>query len=146
PEAALLAEPADSVAGQPVEAPAGAVGQGGEPVEEGTVLVGDAGSGKLAQTIRAGRHRLGADEPVAVGGDGSGPTPYDLLLAALGACTSMTLRLYADRKGWPLERTDVTLTHAKIHASDCADCTTREGRIDRIERRIALSGPLDAAQ
>jgi putative redox protein len=109
-----------------------------------TVSGGRAG---LAQEIRAGRHRLTADEPASVpGGEDRGPTPYDLLLAALGACTSMTLSMYAERKGWDLRAVDVTLSHAKIHAEDCADCETREGRIDRIEREIALEGDLDGEQ
>ncbi|SMF04847.1 putative redox protein [Tistlia consotensis] len=139
-------EPVDSVAGQPVGEPAGAVTAGGETPAEGTVVVTESGSGRLGQTIRAGRHRLAADEPVAVGGEDGGPSPYDLLLAALGACTSMTLRLYAERKGWPLERTSVTLTHDKIHAEDCADCETRSGLLDRIGRRLELTGELDEAQ
>jgi putative redox protein len=125
-----------------VSAPAG-----GEP---GTVVVAEAGAdparGRLAQEIRVGRHRLPADEPVAAGGTDTGPNPYDLLLAALGACTSMTLRLYADHKGWPLEKVSVQLRHDKIHAADCAECETREGKIDRIVRVIELEGPLDAAQ
>jgi putative redox protein len=118
----------------------------------GTVIVGERGAdaargiSRLAQEILVGRHRLAADEPLAAGGSDLGPNPYDLLLAALGACTSMTLRLYADHKNWPLERVSVRLAHAKIHAADCADCETREGKIDRIEREIALAGPLDAAQ
>ena len=91
-------------------------------------------------------HRLLADEPVKSGGLDSGPGPYDLLLAALGACTSMTLRLYADRKKLPLTQTQVRLRHAKIHAADCAECETKEGMIDRIERAITLEGDLDAAQ
>ncbi len=114
----------------------------------GTVMVRERGpaAGRLAQRIAAGRHRLAADEPVEAGGGDTGPNPYDLLLAALGACTSMTLRLYADRKGWPVESIAIHLRHGKIHAEDCAECETREGRIDRIERRIELAGPLDAAQ
>lgn len=83
---------------------------------------------------------------MAQGGLGSGPTPYDLLLAALGSCTSMTLRLFADRKGWPLANVRVALSDHKIQAEDCADCETREGRIDEITRRISLRGELDAAQ
>lgn len=112
----------------------------------GSVTVRETGKGKFGQTIVAGRHRLNADEPESVGGEDSGPDPYALLLAALGACTSMTLRLYAERKGWPLARTTVTLRHEKIHAEDCADCETRAGLLDRIEREIALEGPLDEAQ
>lgn len=105
-----------------------------------------AGEERLAQHIRAGRHRLRADEPKKLGGDDTGPTPYDLLLAALGSCTTITLRLYADRKGWPLEDAQVELRHEKIHASDCATCDTQVGRIDRITKRIELIGPLDAEQ
>jgi len=112
----------------------------------GTVVVQEAGTGRFAQHIAAGRHALRADEPLDFGGDDSGPGPYDLLLAGLGACTSMTLRLYAERKGWPLQRVSVTLAHEKIHAQDCADCETKEGRVDRITRRLALSGDLDAEQ
>jgi uncharacterized OsmC-like protein/alpha/beta superfamily hydrolase len=125
-----------------------------EPVapEAGTVTVSDRGAGavrgisRLAQEILVGRHRLAADEPLEAGGSDLGPNPYDLLLAALGACTSMTLRLYADHKKWPLQHVRVDLSHQKIHAADCADCETREGRIDLIEREITLSGPLDEAQ
>ncbi len=112
----------------------------------GAVVVRETGAGRFAQEIAAGPHALRADEPVEYGGDDSGPGPYDLLLAALGACTSMTVRMYAERKGWPLERVSVTLSHDKIHAEDCADCETREGRVDRIVRRLALAGDLDGAQ
>ncbi len=113
---------------------------------EGAVVVTETGEGPFAQRITAGRHVLRADEPPSVGGKNSGPTPYDLLLAGLGACTSMTLRMYAGRKKLPLERVSVALRHEKIHAQDCADCETTEGRVDRIEREITLSGPLDAEQ
>jgi putative redox protein len=113
---------------------------------EGKVLVRETREGKLAQLVAAGRHVLRADEPVSAGGLDSGPSPYDLLLAALGACTSMTVRLYADLKRLPLERVEVELKHDKIHAADCADCETREGRVDRIERVIRLEGALDPAQ
>ncbi len=116
------------------------------PVEPGEVRVRETREGRFTTEIQAGPHALRADEPPGVGGDDTGPTPYGLLLAALGACTSMTLRMYADRKGWPLERATVGLRHEKIHARDCEDCETREGRVDRIEREIALEGPLDAAQ
>jgi uncharacterized OsmC-like protein/alpha-beta hydrolase superfamily lysophospholipase len=110
------------------------------------VRVVEAGDGKFAQDIYAGRHRLRADEPVSVGGTDSGPAPYDLLLAALGSCTAMTIRLYAERQQLPLERVTVDLTHARVHALDCADCETKESRIDRIERILTLEGALDDAQ
>jgi putative redox protein len=101
----------------------------------------------LAQRIQAGRHELRADEPVPSGGTDSGPDPYALLLAALGACTSMTLRLYADRKQWPLEGVSVRLSQAKVHARDCAECEDKDdARVSRITREIALSGPLSAEQ
>ena len=112
---------------------------------EGTVTVVEAGSGTYTQQITAGHHQLVADEPKPIGDD-AGPTPYDLLLAALGACTSMTLRMYADRKGWPLERVRVTLRHSRIHAKDCADCETSVGFVDKIDRDIELTGDLDDAQ
>lgn len=110
------------------------------------VRVAEAGEGRFAQLVQAGRHRLRADEPVAVGGDDSGFGPYDLLLAALGACTSMTVRMYAEQKKWPLRRVSVELKHDKVHAADCAECETREGRIDKIERVLTLEGELDDAQ
>jgi putative redox protein len=112
----------------------------------GTVVVSETRHGRFQQAVTIGRHRLIADEPVAVGGLDSGPGPYDLLLAGLGACTSMTMRLYADRKGLPLTRTSVRLHHGKVHAADCAECETKEGMIDRIERVITLEGDLDAGQ
>lgn len=114
-------------------------------LEAGRVVVRETGNGSFQQEIFAGRHRLIADEPVSVGGTDTGPGPYDLLLAALGACTSMTVRMYADRKALPLDRVSVSLTHDKVHAEDCADCETREGRIDVIEREIDLAGDLDDA-
>ena len=110
-----------------------------------TVIVRGDATG-LAQEIETGRHRLVADEPVEAGGTDTGPSPYELLLAALGACTSMTLSMYARRKHWPLERVTVRLRHDKIHAKDCAECETKEGMLDRIEREISLTGPLDAEQ
>jgi len=100
----------------------------------------------LAQEITVGPHRLPADEPVEDGGTDTGPSPYDLLLAALGACTSMTLALYARQKQWPLEAVTVRLRHSKIHAADCAACETREGRLDRIDRDVELAGALDERQ
>ena len=124
---------------QPIE-------RGDEQIETGTVLVRETGGGKFQQAILSGPHRFLADEPVGVGGLDSGPGPYDLLLAGLGACTSMTLRLYADRKKLPLERVSVRLTHNKIHAEDCLDCETKEGMVDRIDRSITMEGPLDSEQ
>jgi uncharacterized OsmC-like protein/esterase/lipase len=110
------------------------------------VLVRETGGGKFQQEISSGPHRFLADEPVKVGGLDSGPGPYDLLLAALGACTSMTLRLYADNKKLPLERVSVRLAHNKIHAEDCLNCETKEGLIDRIDRNISLEGALSTEQ
>lgn len=112
----------------------------------GVVTVVETREGKFTQSITVGPHRLRADEPLSFGGLDSGPSPYDLLLAGLGACTAMTIRLYADQKQWPLEQVKVRLKHEKIHAADCAECETREGRIDRIERAISLTGILDDAQ
>jgi putative redox protein len=112
----------------------------------GTVVVQETGEGPFAQRIAAGRHALSADEPADFGGQDSGPGPYDLLLAGLGACTSMTLRMYANRKGWPFDQVSVTLSHDKIHAQDCADCETRVGRVDRITRQLTVSSALDPDQ
>jgi uncharacterized OsmC-like protein/pimeloyl-ACP methyl ester carboxylesterase len=126
-----------------LEKPAEAVKAESEP---GVVLVRETGAGKFQQEIVSGPHRLFADEPVAFGGLDSGLSPYNLLLAALGACTAMTLRLYAVQKKLPLERVSVRLTHNKIHAADCEDCETKEGMLDRIDRNIALEGPLDPGQ
>lgn len=115
-------------------------------VNHGMVTVSETREGKFTQSIQIGAHQLRADEPVTMGGGDSGPSPYDLLLAGLGACTSMTLRLYAEQKQWPLERVTVHLRHEKVHATDCADCETKEGKIDRIEREIKIDGALDDAQ
>ena len=110
------------------------------------VVVRETRSGKFQNTVSIGPHRMLADEPVASGGEDTGPGPYDFLLTALGACKSMTMRLYADRKSFPLERATVTLTHSKIHAQDCAECETREGMLDQIDVLIGLDGPLDTDQ
>lgn len=110
---------------------------------DGAVVVSETGRGKFTQSVAMGDHLLIADEPRDVGGLDSGPSPYDLLLAALGACTSMTLRMYADRKSIALEHVSVQLRHAKIHAADCQTCETSQGQIDRIERLITLEGNLD---
>ena len=117
----------------------------GAASSEGTVTVTETGTGTYTQQITAGHHRLLADEPQPIGDD-AGPSPYDLLLAALGACTSMTLRMYANRKGWPLEQVRVTLRHSRIHAEDCAQCETTSGLIDHIDRDIELVGGLDDTQ
>ena len=127
------------------------VSSGAAPVkgeaEAGLVVVEETGRGRFQQRITTGRHTLVADEPEGAGGMDTGPGPYDLLLAALGACSAMTVRLYAERKGWPLERVTVLLRHAKIHASDCADCETKgDARIDTIDKRLTLEGPVDAEQ
>lgn len=112
----------------------------------GEVVVAETGEGRYTQAIAAGGLMLRADEPESFGGNGSGPSPYDLLMAALGACTSMTLRMYAERKKWPLEKVTVRLNHGKIHAEDCAACETEKGMIDRFQRTIAIEGELSAEQ
>ncbi len=117
-----------------------------EEMPDNTVVVRETRRGKFQQDIAVGNHRLLADEPVKAGGLNSGPSPYDLLLAALGACTSMTVRLYADLKQIPLLRTQVRLHHEKIYAVDCAECETKEGKIDHIDRAIAFAGNLTAEQ
>lgn len=120
----------------------------GDPAGTGRAtdtVVHGAASG-FVQDVRVGPHRLVADEPIALGGTHTGPSPYDLLLAALGACTSMTVAMYARRKGWQLEDVTVRLRHRKIHAADCADCETKTGKLDHVEREITLHGALDDAQ
>lgn len=116
-----------------------------ELAEQGRVVTVTRG-GAFRTEVAAGRHCLVADEPVAVGGSDAGPSPYDLLLAALGACTGMTLRMYADRKGWPLEETTVRLRHGKVHALDEEHPGAPGALVERIERELELDGPLDAEQ
>ena len=113
---------------------------------EPTEIVVHGSTKGFAQEITAGPHRLLADEPVAAGGTDTGPTPYDLLLASLGACTSMTVSLYARRKQWPLEAVTVRLRHSRVHAADCEECETKKTLLDRIERDIELQGNLSEEQ
>jgi uncharacterized OsmC-like protein len=112
---------------------------------EGEVVVRGSAGG-FFQEVVAGKHRLAADEPEAVGGTDRGPTPYDFLLAALGSCTSMTAALYARRKQWPLESVTVRLRHSRVHASDCADCEEKDVMLDRIDVVIELAGALSEEQ
>jgi uncharacterized OsmC-like protein/fermentation-respiration switch protein FrsA (DUF1100 family) len=110
------------------------------------VVVRETRKSKFQQMVSAGPHRMLADEPIAAGGEDTGPGPYDFVLAGLGACTSMTMRLYAERKSLPLERTTVTLRHSKIHAEDCAECETKGGMLDQIDMVIGMEGALDPEQ
>lgn len=112
---------------------------------EGWVEVKGAATG-FAQEITVGSHHLRGDEPATFGGTDTGPTPYDLLLAALGTCKSMTAAMYARRKQWPLESVTVRLHHDKIHAKDCEECETREGKIDRIACELTFAGNLSDEQ
>ena len=113
----------------------------------GQVEVSETGEGRFANLVRAGHHRLAADEPEASGGGDRGPSPYDYLLAALGACTSMTLRMYAGQKKWPLTGVSVKLTQQRLHARDCADCASAgDTRITEITREITLRGDLSDEQ
>ena len=111
------------------------------------IVVAETGNGKFQNTVSASGHRLIADEPTHVGGMNSGPSPYALLAAALGACTSMTLRMYAEHKKIDIGMVTVEVEHAKIHAADCVECTDEEraggGRIDRFERRVSVSADID---
>jgi uncharacterized OsmC-like protein/pimeloyl-ACP methyl ester carboxylesterase len=118
---------------------------GGDTLERGEVIVSAGAAGYAVEAVSAG-HRWGADEPVAQGGTDTGPTPYDLLLSALGACKAITARMYADRKGWPLKGARIRLRHSRIHAEDCANCETKEGMLDRVESELELLGPLADGQ
>jgi putative redox protein len=115
------------------------------PANDGQVVV-QIGREHYRADVYAGAHALVADEPAQVGGTDAGPSPYGLLTSALGACTAITLRMYADRKQWPLDGISVRLSHDKIHAQDCAECETKVGKLDKFEREITLSGALSAEQ
>ena len=118
-----------------------------DAVPEGVVRVSEADPAGFLQDVNvAGRHMLRADEPADHGGSDLGPSPYQYVAAGLGACTAMTIRMYARRKGWPLEHVSVEVSHDKMHAADCADCETATGRIDRFRREVRLEGGLDAEQ
>ncbi|MDE2148988.1 MAG: OsmC family protein [Gammaproteobacteria bacterium] len=117
-----------------------------EAPASGSVEVTETRIGQYTQTVRVGRHALTADEPRSAGGDDAGPSPYDFLLAGLGACTSMTLRMYAQRKQLPLQRVSVRLRHARVHAADCEDCEHSQGQITEITREVVIEGALDDAQ
>lgn len=117
-----------------------------QPVPEGFVRVSERGTGRFANTVSTNDHTVLADEPASYGGTNLGMSPYQLLQGALGACTTMTIRMYAQRKKWPLDRVSVDLQHDKIHASDCQDCETRDGRVDRITRKLSLDGALSDEQ
>jgi putative redox protein len=110
------------------------------------VVVRETRDSKYQNDVIVGPHHLFADEPVAVGGADTGPGPYDYVLAGLGACTSITMRMYADRKSLPLDRVTITLSHSKIHAEDCAECETKAGMLDQFDRVISMEGALDADQ
>ena len=113
---------------------------------EHTVSVVESGNGPYAQFVSVGHHVMGSDEPEVFGGKDTGPSPYEYMLAALGACTAMTLRMYADRKKWPLEEVTVGLEHRKVHVEDCEGCEGKGQKIDEIHRTLTLGGPLDGDQ
>jgi putative redox protein len=117
-----------------------------EHPEPGTVVVTAGGDGTYTQQVATASHTLLVDEPVALGGADAGPNPYELLLASLGSCTAITLRMYADRKGIPLTRATIRLRHDRIHAQDCERCETERGMLSRITREIELEGDLDDDQ
>jgi uncharacterized OsmC-like protein len=122
----------------------GSADNGDQIPEAGDGTVVATNDGGLATDVDTGDFTLTTDEPEAMGGDGSGPTPYDHLAAALASCTSMTLRMYADRKDIPLDTVRTSVTFERIHADDCRDCGTGDGRVERFERVIHLTGALDA--
>jgi putative redox protein len=106
----------------------------------------ESASPEFLENISVGRHGLQADEPVSAGGQDAAPTPYELLLAALGACKAITVRMYAKRKGWPLQGVQLNLVHGRVHAEDCANCDSAGSLIDQIDIEIKLQGELSAEQ
>lgn len=131
----------NTTAGQP-----GGLSPHSADLSTGEVIVSSQPGAPFKQLVRTGTHHLVADEPIDVGGGDAGPNPYDYLLAALGSCTSMTLRLYADRKGWPLEGVVIALRHERLHVRDCVDCETGVTAMERIHLNIVLHGALDEEQ
>lgn len=125
---------------------AGMPGQRSADMATCEVIVSSRPGAPFEQLLRAGEHHLVADEPIDVGGGDAGPNPYDYLLMALGSCTSMTLRLYADRKGWPLEGVVIGLRHERVHVRDCVDCETGVTAMERIHLNMVLHGELDDEQ
>jgi putative redox protein len=122
-------------------------GGAADTTPEGMVRVSEADAAGFLQDVSiAGRHRMQADEPQSHGGTDLGPSPYQLVCAGLGACTAMTIRMYARRKGWPLEHVSVDVAHDRIHAEDCAGCESRTGKVDRFRRVVRIEGDLDAGQ
>ena len=109
-------------------------------------VVVEAGRLPYAQNISVGSHLLQGDEPVSAGGSDVGPNPYELLLAALGSCTSMTVRMYADRRQWPLEGVHIELSYARVHAEDCTACDLELKLVDGIEMELSLFGKLSESQ
>lgn len=110
-----------------------------------TQIIAKIGKKKYKTVLTNGRHKIIADEPVPIGLD-NGPTPYDLLLMALGSCVAMTLRMYADRKEWNLKEVQVILSQNRIHAKDCDDCESKDGFVHTIQKDIKLIGDLDETQ
>ncbi len=116
------------------------------PLAPGAVRVTEAGVGNYTQIVTDGRHEWAADEPEPVGGRDAGPNPYELLSASLAACATITMRMYADRKGWLLEGVSVDVKHDRIHAKDCEDCETPGGIVDRLQKTVRIMGALDEDQ